>query len=571
MAASSAQLETIERIQTASHAEEFEKALMQECDYIIVGAGSSGCVLANRLSKDPAAQVVLLEAGGHHNHTLIDMPLAWMKASSTPRFDWQYATEPEPYLDGRSLPFPRGKLLGGCSSVNGTMYIRGTAADYDGWRDAGLPGWGYADVLPYFKRAETNWRGEGPEHGGAGPLSVMPLRPDPLLSPAFVETARRLGYPASDDFNVGAPEGFGLPDVSVANGRRHSTARAYLDPARNRANLRVETHALTTRVLIEGGRAVGVEFTRDGQATRLSCRKEVILCGGAFNSPHLLMLSGVGSPEQLKAHGIEVLVGLPGVGANLQDHAMTLAMFAASGPIAFDSQLRLDRLARSVIQWKLFGTGMCNYSPLSVQGFLRSSSTQDRPDLQFQVSHTSFLARPWFPGWRKGAGHQFTAGVLLLNPESAGSVTLNSANPAEKPKILTNFLKEEGDRIRLREAIRFMRRFFGTQPAAGLVAEELAPGHQVEDGDDEAIDAWNRSIVMSGGHPTSTCAMGTGRNAVVDAQLRVHGIEALRVADASVMPDVIRGNTNAPCIMIAEKAADIILGRIPAGAGAVLT
>lgn len=529
---------------------------VDEVDFIVVGAGSSGCVLAARLSEDTASTVALIEAGGHHDHTIIDMPLAWMTASMMPRFGWEYMTEPEPFLENRPLPFPRGKLLGGCSSVNGTMYIRGAAADYDGWRDAGLGGWGYADVLPYFKRAETNWRGEGPEHGGSGPLAVSPLTSDPLLTPTFRRAAGQLGYPESEDFNIARPEGFGLPDVSVNKGRRHSTARAYLDPAKSRSNLRVETDALVTRVLIRDGRAYGIEVRRGDAVHVIHARREVILCGGAFNSPHLLMLSGVGPAAQLREQGIDVLVDLPGVGSNLQDHAMALSMYAASGPITFDSQLRLDRLARSVVEWQLFGTGNCNYSPLSIQGFLRSSPEEPRPDLQMQVSHTSFLARPWFPGWREGAGHQFTAGALLLSPKSTGKVSLRSPDPTDKPAVLTNFLQEQSDRIRLREAIRIIRRFFATPAASALVQAELGPSPDMQD--DDAIDAWNRATVMSGGHPTSTCAMGTGPAAVVDAELRVRGIAGLRVVDASVMPDVIRGNTNAPCVMIAEKASDMI-------------
>jgi choline dehydrogenase len=532
---------------------------MDEVDFIIVGAGSAGCVLANRLSAEPGGNVALVEAGGECRHPVIDMPLTWMQAASNDRFIWGNESEPDPNMGGTTQPIPRGKALGGSSSINGTMYIRGHAADYDGWREMGLPGWGFADVLPYFRRSETNWRGESADHGGSGELHVTPMKRDPVLFPAFMETARKLGYGEEPDFNQPRPEGFGIPDCTIRGGRRHSTVRAFVDPVRNRANLRIETHALVTRVLIEEGRAVGIEYQQAGQTRTMRARREVILCGGAINSPQLLMLSGIGPAAHLAEMGIKTLVDSPAVGANLQDHPIALSFWEASGPVTFDDQLRMDRLALHAARWALFGTGNMAQSPMSVQGFLRSSSEQDRPDLQFQIVHASFAARPWFPGWRKGAGHQFSAGTLLLNPASRGAITLRAPDPAALPKIHLNFLSAPDDVRRLLWSMHFMRRFFSTPPAKDLVAAEIAPGPEAST--DVALEGWLRSTARSGGHPACTCAMGDGPEAVLDAELRVRGVERLRVIDASSMPKLIRGNTNAPVIMIAEKGADLILGR----------
>jgi len=537
-------------------------------DFIVVGAGSAGCVLANRLSADPANRVLLLEAGGGDRHPMIRMPLGWLAASNDPRFGWGYVNEPEESTGGRQWPQARGKLLGGTSSINGMMYSRGNAGDYDGWARRGLPGWGYADVLPYFRRSEASWRGDTDYHGAHGPLPVTRHPTTPPLYEKVVEAGRRLGFPALGDFAGPVTEGFGIPDFTIRDGQRQSSAVAFLQPALGRANLSVVTGALIGRLLIEEGRAVGIEYLHGDERRTARATREVILSAGVFNSPQILLLSGIGPAAELRALGIRPVIDLPGVGRNLREHPLVPMVFEANGPITFENGLRLDRLARALVAWRLFGRGPLARMPMTVQAYVRSRPGLAWPDIQFQLSHVSMLARPWFPGWRKGAGHMFTATVMQLRPEGSGDVTLRSADPRDPPRIRLGLLQAEADRQAARDCVRFARRLLGTEPAAGLIARELAPGPRMSS--DAELDAYARQWIMTGAHPTSTCAMGIDDRAVVDAALRVRGIGGLRVVDASVMPTIISGNTNAPTIMIAEKASDMILGR-PAPAPAAAT
>ena len=525
-------------------------------DYIVVGSGSAGAALAARLSEDPGRSVLVLEAGGSDRRTVVDMPIAWFEAMKNRDLGWGYLSEPEPHADNRRIPAPRGKLVGGCSSINGMMYSRGSPRDYDQWAQMGASGWSFSDVLPYFRKSERNWRGASEYHGGEGPISVSRHKTDGIVFPAIIQAAQKLGYRALDDFHGADTEGWSAPDFTIHRGKRGSPSALMLRPALRRPNLRLVCGAHTRRVEVVDGVARAVEFQQGDKLCRAIANREVLVCGGTFNSPHLLMHSGIGPAEHLRDHGIEVRQDLPGVGQNLQDHASVGMVFDASGPIAFDSELRADRFALSLLRWGLFSSGPLAGLPVGAQGFVRTRDGLDRPDLQLLISPVAMDARVWFPGLRQARGHCLSVANVLLYPESRGQVRLKSGNPLELPAIHLNLLAAEADRAAFRRFIRLTRKLLATSPADRLSKGEAIPGADVSS--DEDIDAFVRRSVGTAMHPTSTCAMGTGAMAVVDPRLRVRGTRNLRVVDCSIMPQIVGGNTNAPAIMIAEKAAEMI-------------
>ena len=535
---------------------------MKTFDYVIVGAGSAGSALASRLSEDGKHSVLVLEFGGSDRSIFIQMPAALSIPLNMKAYNWGYWSEPEPQLDNRRISCPRGKALGGSSSINGLVYVRGHALDFDRWEAEGAAGWSYAKVLPYFRRAES-FRGRMSEYRGAdGPLVTTPgVRKNPLFD-AFIEAGRQAGYAVSEDLNGARAEGFGGFDMTVKDGVRWSAANAYLRPAMKRQNVAVETHALVTKILFEGRRAVGVAYERGGRAQTVRALREVILCGGAINSPQILKLSGVGPARELKALGIEVVHDLPGVGENLQDHLEYYFQLASKQPITL--YRHTGPIGRGLVglQWLLRGTGLGASNQFEAGAFIRSGARVEHPDIQYHFLPLAVT----YDGAKLASEHGFQAHVGTLRSKSRGYVRLRSADPREAPKIVFNYMSHPDDWTEMRASVRLTREIFRQAAFAPYVAREIQPGEAAQS--DSEIDDFLRQHLESAYHPCGACKMGSPDDplAVVDPETRVIGLDGLRVVDSSVMPSIPSGNLNAPTIMVAEKAADIILGRDPLSA-----
>ena len=523
-------------------------------DFVIVGAGSAGCVLANRLTASGQHRVLLLEAGPPNRSPWLHIPLGYGKLFTDTRYNWCYQTEPQPECHGRNVIAPRGKTLGGSSSINGLIYIRGQAADFDHWRQLGNAGWSHEDVLPYFRKAENNERGADENHGAGGPLCVSDVRDRHPLAQAFIDAAVECGYPRNDDFNGATQEGAGFYQNTMRNGVRSSAAAAYLKPARRRGNLRIVSGALGSRILFDGRRATGVEYRVGGETRTAQANVEVLVAGGAFNSPQLLQLSGLGPADLLRSHNIPVIADLPGVGDNLHDHYFARLILRCTEPITVNDAVRSWRMgAEAVLRYALTRRGVLATPAISAGCFVRALPSSATPDLQCSIAlysaQTIGTALDPFPG--------FVIHACILRPESRGHVRIKSADPAQPPAIHPNYLATPKDRDTMVEGVKVLRRIAAAPALRRYVAEEVDPGPQCA-GDEALLDFIRRrgSTVY---HPVSTCRMGPDANAVVDERLRVRGFSGLRVIDASIMPTVVSGNTNAATIMIAEKGADMVL------------
>jgi len=526
---------------------------MADWDYIIVGAGSSGCILANRLTENPATKVLLLEAGPKDDNFWIHIPVGFNKLLNHTGYNWCFATEPEDNVRGRSIPIPRGKTLGGSSSINGMLYVRGNPLDYNTWSQLGNRGWSYDSVLPFFKKSE-HFEGNGDDtRGKNGPLNVAHMIEHHEICDSFIEAGVREGWPRNADYNNGHQEGFGYYQVTQKNGRRWSTARAFLRPALTRPNLRVETDAHATGIILEGRRAVGVRYTQGGQPHEARCNAEVLIAAGAVKSPHLLEVSGIGQPELLQSLGLPVVHDLPGIGENYRDHYAPRMNWRVKLPITLNEQTRGLNFAREIAKYFLFHRGILTFTAGIVYGFVRTRPELEEPDVQYHFAHASYAtAATRILDTEPG----MTLTVYQCRPESKGSIHSKSPDPLANPAIRPNFLAEELDRQTVVAGMKIGRRIINNHAMDKYRAKEMNPGEDVES-DDEWLE-FARTNGQTTYHVCGTCKMGGDRMAVVDDQLRVHGIEGLRVIDASIMPTMVSGNTNAAVIMIAEKGADMV-------------